>query len=104
METNDRPRNPLDAASGQREEQIALILADCSDRLNAGEDVDTEKILSQHADLEPELKLALDALKDIPQGEKPAVPFGALLPGDTLGEYKIVCKVGSGGMGIVYEA
>ncbi len=82
-----------------REDKIAQVLAECSDRLNAGQQVNIEEIQASHPDLGPELAAALEALWGVdPTFRKDQVV-------QALGDYEIVREIGCGGMGaVVYEA
>ncbi len=87
-----------DAAPDARRERIADVLSSCSDRLNAGGTIDIPSILAEHADLLPELQLALEAIDRAPVRSRDRLELEAL------GSHRIVREIGRGGMGIVYEA
>jgi serine/threonine protein kinase/WD40 repeat protein len=81
-----------------RDERLAQVLSDCSDRLNAGEPLDMPAVLSTHPDLLPELELALEALSGA------HAPPRQTLELRSLGNHRIVGEIGRGGMGVVFEA
>ena len=71
MTPND-PEAKTQAAEKSRSERIAGILAECSDRMNAGEPVEITQVVQQHCDLDPELSIALGALRGLGRGVPPA--------------------------------
>ncbi len=85
--------SPLDRA-----EQLARILAECSDRLNSGEKVDAARLIAENPALCPDLEMALEAIGAVDSAVKPDRPLPAI------GEFRIQREIGRGGMGIVFEA
>lgn len=82
-----------------REERIAEIVAQCSDRVNAGELLDVSAVTAEHPELAPHLELALDALLELATTRDDAD-----FRGRRLGEFHLLREIGRGGMGVVYEA
>jgi phosphate/phosphite/phosphonate ABC transporter binding protein len=77
--------------------RLGQVLADCSDRLNAGERLDLRQVIAQHPDLAPDLALAIESLRDV-------APPSMASPPEEIGGFKILREIGRGGMGVVYEA
>ncbi len=86
--------------SSERDQQIARIIADCSDRVNSGKLVESARIVAEHPHLAPELEIALDALLSF----ESTTDYPTSMIGRRLGDFRILGGVGRGGMGVVYEA
>ena len=79
-------------------EEYARLLSLYLDRLNRGEFVDPDQVLSDHRDLGERLLTGLEAFLDIVPDDGTSAPLG------TLGDYSLRRRIGRGGMGVVYEA
>ena len=97
-ELDSDPQRTKDAAD-ERALRMAHVIADCADRVNARERLDVRRILAEHPDLAPELGQALSAL-----GEVESIRAPRPEPIRTLGDYRLLSKLGGGGMGLVYRA
>jgi WD40 repeat protein/serine/threonine protein kinase len=86
-----------DSGEPSRQQRIAEIVADCSNRLNSGEKVEVTQIVGDHPDLAPELEKALRAISEFKSAIKTDLPHR------TIGDYQILREIGRGGMGVVYE-
>jgi len=81
------------------EERIGEILREVCERRDRGEQVDRDELLQAHPELADELRArlaALDVIENLVRGEA-ATP-------DSIGEFRLVRRIGRGGMGVVYEA
>lgn len=95
MTRPDSTSLPPDAPREDPEDRKDRLFAHYVDLFNSGAPIDYEEILAEHPDIGREL---VDDLRAFLHIEKPAP-----LP-TTLGDYRILKRIGSGGMGVVYEA
>jgi len=105
----ERIPNEEQSDAGGREQLVANAVAECVELLARGETLDIEGFCRAHADLEPELRLALETLDGIDGMLQPAAPpledapSVADLP-TRLSGHRILGEIGSGGMGRVLLA
>ena len=105
----ERIPNEEQSDAGGREQLVANAVAECVELLSRGETLDIEGFCRAHADLEPELRLALETLDGIDGMLQPAAPpledapSVADLP-TRLSGHRILGEIGSGGMGRVLLA
>jgi serine/threonine protein kinase/tetratricopeptide (TPR) repeat protein len=91
--------------SGTADRALADIVAEITDRLHAGKDVNIDEFITLHPEFADRLQTILPSLEllhtcgSIPCNDSAAEPSHG-----TLGDFRILREVGRGGMGIVYEA
>ncbi len=89
--------------------RIAALVAEYQAMLMAGHTLDRTEFMRKHADFAEDLAPCLEALEYVgrvvpPTLQENARPSVATLEGSVLGDFRVVRKIGSGGMGDVYEA
>jgi serine/threonine protein kinase len=102
----------LRAASQSQETDVVLanLIAELTDKLQAGEVVDIAELLARHPERAEELRRLLpalqwvDELKVLPDSAASEEKTAGEGVAGTLGDFRIIREVGRGGMGIVYEA
>ncbi|HEX9223410.1 MAG TPA: protein kinase [Candidatus Acidoferrales bacterium] len=92
----------------EREQRLAAAVAEYLDLLVGEEEVDADGFCRGHADLEPDLRFALQSLDEIdrmtnPKESRSADDTAEALP-QTLSGHRVVGEIGAGGMGRVYLA
>ncbi len=106
-------RTPGQVEPEDREQQLALLLTELTDRVQRGAWIDLEKECCRHPDLADELRelwgtvLVANAIGSH-ASSTPIMPAAGLdgvaeLPG-RLGDYQLLDEIGRGGMGVVYLA
>ncbi len=80
------------------DDRIHQLVGEYVDRLNQGQMLDEETILSEHPDIGPQLLEKLELFQAVGGSAEPASGLGSV------GDYQLTREVGRGGMGIVYEA
>ncbi len=106
----DRPTvEDLDQQTPDRDDRIAALMVEYQAMRATGNGVDRATFLIQHAEFAAELGPCLEAI-DFVGRIVPAIPqekatsSKGVLEGTTLGDFQVIRKIGSGGMGEVYEA
>ncbi len=107
MPRDSRIDDSSESGRADREKRLDDIVAGYLDRLNDGESLDPRSIAEEHPDHAAEILDELSAFIDVSpegSGEPARHALGALGPLAALGDYKLLRRIGRGGMGVVYEA
>ena len=100
---NDAPDvTPDDTVAG--DPRVDALVADYIDRLNRGDTVDPQQVLTEQPELGMQVLSHLKAFLDLDEETAAGVDADHAQRLGTIGDYKLLRKIGQGGMGIVYEA
>lgn len=111
LHSEDESHEPT--LSGQDDSRLTSALEEYLAALDSGRPLLRDAFLAEHADIRAELVECLEGLEFVrdaaSQTRQPTRPDGIADPppvgrGTALGDFQIVCELGRGGMGIVYEA
>jgi len=97
MEPND-PQEQPGKDGREHDKRVGHLVSEYLDRLNRGEKLNPLQILAEHPDVGGEVLKDLETYIALGAGDSPPATLG------TLGDYTLRRKIGSGGMGVVYEA
>jgi serine/threonine protein kinase/Flp pilus assembly protein TadD len=99
----------LELGNGSMEARLGQVADEFTDRVNRGERPEVEDYARRYPEMAAVLRQVLPALQVMGPGSAPLEPGGAeavseVLVSGCLGDFRIIRKVGRGGMGVVYEA
>ena len=96
------------AQESVREDLVVQALQECQLALDQGQAIDRAAMLEKYAKIREELSACLDGLELMRSSNlgdsTSAQKSPELHPLATLGDFRLVCEIGRGGMGVVYEA
>lgn len=94
-----------DEESEEANEIVDAILDEFLERRRLGESPEIQEYLTRYPHLAEQLEQLLPLAASLDQNATPPVNRqAALTPGTQLGNYELICVMGHGGMGVVYEA